>query len=112
MKKLYGKLEQRAPDSYAGLVVVNGEVHYSGTKNLGFLFLRELKSQDRAKIEDAKFQLIEKLKQFDGSCLSLDVKSIMSQFCGLYDNAPWLVEKYGDVLPGSIWRQRLFKRDP
>jgi len=112
MKKVYEEIGQRVPDNYAELFVIDGRAPFSGRKNLGRINLTQVKSQDRVKIEEAKSQLIERLKQVDGPCLSLDAASIMSQIGRLYNDAAELVQKYGDALPHSNWRERLFKRDP
>lgn len=112
MKELHQELDPRIPDNHAELVVVSGYVP-SGEKtptikNLGVVSFVQLKAKDKTKIEKAKSQLVERLKDIEGPCLSLDTLDIYRQMTKLYTDAPELIQKYGDVLK-SPWKTRLFK---
>jgi len=116
MNKLYQELDQKMPRNYADFHIINGFVqHRLGfyDKKVGRIFLKQVKTEDRTKVEDCKSQLVERLKEVEGPCLSLDVPGIINQTASLSNHAPYLVRDYGDVLvnPGE-WRKRLFKFDP
>lgn len=116
MKKLYEELDPKMPENYAELVIVNG--HIQSTKetvknqNLGVVSFIQLKAKDKSKIEEAKADLVERLKEVDGPCLSFDAPKMFEQMVALYDDAPKLIEKYGDVLRSPMWKTRLFRLDP
>lgn len=116
MKKLYKELDSKIPDNVASLLVVNGHVPASEQtvkqQSLGLVTFRQLKAKDKEKIEEAKSQLVEKLKEVDGPCLSFDALDICVQMWNLYINASRLIERYGDVLKSPMWRTRLFRLDP
>lgn len=117
MKRLYQELEPKIPDNYAELVVIDGRIPFKEDKIktafLGFVGLEQLKAKDKAKIEETKSELIEKLKEVDGPCLSLDAPNIFRQMINLYYNAPEIVQKYGNILSSpSTWKTRLFIFDP
>jgi len=116
MRKLHQELNPKIPDNYAELVIVSGYVP-SGEetilkKNLGVVDFLQLKAKDKTKIEGAKSELVEKLKEVDGPCLSLDAPEIYRQMVRLYSNAPRLIERYGDILKYPEWKTRLFRLDP
>lgn len=116
MRKLNQELDPKIPDNCAELMVVSGLVP-SGKetvlrKNLGVVNFLQLKAKDKTKIKEAKSELVEKLKEVDGPCLSLDAPEIYRQMVGLYSNAPRLIERYGDVLKSPMWETRLFRLDP
>ena len=60
----------------------------------------------------AKSELIEKLKEFDGLCLSLDSFNLIMQRNRLLYDAEDLVNKYGDILLNRNWGERFFVLDP
>ncbi len=116
MKRLHEELSPKIPDNYAEFVVIDGHAA-SGeqeveTKNLGVITLSQFKAKDKTNIEKAKSELVEKLKDTDGPCLSLDAPDIYRQMMCLYSDAPELIQTYGDVLHSSIWKKRLFRLDP
>lgn len=116
MRKLNQELNPKIPDNCAELVVISGYVP-SGKetilrKNLGVVSFLQLKAKDKTKIKEAKSELVEKLKEVDGPCLSLDAPEIYRQMVGLYSNAPRLIRRYGDILKYPEWETRLFRLDP
>lgn len=116
MKRLHQELDPKIPDNYAELVIVSGHVPFGKEtilrENLGVVNFLQLKAKDKTKIEEAKSELVEKLKEVDGPSLSFDAPEIYRQMIGLYLNAPGLIEKYGDVLKSPMWKTRLFRLDP
>lgn len=116
MKKLYEELDQKTPDNYAEFVVVNGDIPFSEheikTQHLGVVSFVQLKAKDKTKIEEAKIDLVERLKEVDGPCLSFDAPRIYKQMIGLYLNASELIQNYGDILKSPMWQTRLFRLDP
>ena len=116
MKELDQKLSLIIPDNHAELVIVDGKIP-SGANELtnqilSVISLIPVKAWDRTKIEEAESELIEKLKEVDGPCLSLDAPSLFGQIVNLYQDAPMLIAKYGDILRGPAWQTRLFRLDP
>ena len=109
MKKLYEKLDADMPENHAEFSVVDGEIRQ---QNLGRINFLQLKAKDKTKIEEAKADLVERLKEVEGPCLSFDAPGLYGQFARLYSDAPELIRSYGDVLKNPRWRKRLFKLDP
>ena len=109
MKKLYEGLDLNMPDNCASFIIVNGKTMQ---QNFGMVDFLQLKAKDKTKIEKAKADLVEKLKEVEGPCLSFDAPGLYEQFARLYVDAPKLIEEYGDVLKNPMWRARLFKLDP
>jgi len=109
MKKLYKKLDADMPDNYAIFVIIDGKTMQ---QNFGMVDFLQLKAKDKTKIEKAKADLVERLKEVEGPCLSFDAPGLYEQFTRLYDDAPKLIREYGDILRNPMWRKRLFKLDP
>ncbi len=123
IRKLNQELDPKIPDNYAEFVVVPGYVpsiedRLDGKQDLigkllGSVRFTQLKAKDKTKIEEAKSELVERLKKTTkGPCLSLDAPAIFDQMMRLYKDAPVLIENYGDVLKQPAWQTRLFRLDP
>ena len=104
------------PENCAELVIVNGQIRHTEktlkTKNLCVVGFSQLKAKDKSKIEEAKYYLVEKLKEVDGPCLSFDAPEIFIQMWELFYHAQELIQKYGDVLKTPDWKTRFFRLDP
>ena len=74
--------------------------------------LKQLKAKDISRIEEAKADLVERLKEVDGPSLSFDAPQLHRQIMELYVDAPKLIRRYGDVLLTRDWERRLFRLDP
>nr|MBI4157014.1 hypothetical protein [Candidatus Woesearchaeota archaeon] len=116
MKRLYEELDSKMPENYAELAIVDGQIQHTEktvkTKNLGVVYFRQLKAKDKSMIEEAKADLVERLKEVDGPCLSFDAQVIYHQMMNLFGKAPKLIQKYGDVLKSPMWQTRFFRLDP
>lgn len=117
MKNTYEKLNSKMPDYLAQFDIIPGIfVHdeENPVKIIGCVNFWQVKSEDKKKIETAKKDLIEKLKEYDGPCLSLDAPELHSQMWRLYnyDNATTLIGKYGDIIKDPLWQTKFFKLDP
>ena len=115
MKKLYERMDSKIPDQHASLYILQGLISSGSETRIGYIggaVLLELREKGKAKIEEAKSELIERLKEFKGPCLSSDARIIMRQTCKLCEDSPSLIAKYGDILLNPNWRQRFFMLDP
>jgi len=116
IKELYQKLDREMPEYFVEFDAIAGLVPTVGDpliKLLARVRIEQVKAEDRSKIEECQSELIERLKEVDGPCLSYDVPEIHGQFWKVYNNSKRLIDNYGDVLvnPGE-WEKRLFKLDP
>ncbi|MBI2110634.1 hypothetical protein HYT51_02545 [Candidatus Woesearchaeota archaeon] len=113
-KRIYDELSSSIPKSCAGLTVVNGEITLNGfgdQKLAGCVAFNQLKDDGQESIENTKSELVERLKSFDGPCLSRDVPQLIDQVLNLTYFAKNIVLSYGDVLT-PLWRSKLFRFDP
>jgi len=116
MRELHRRLDSKMPENYADLFITRGNVASSENrleeKAIGRIAFFQLKAKDRAKIEEAKSALIEKLKEVDGPCLSLDAPCLLQQVIDIYQDSSELIRRYGDILKSPMWRTRFFRLDP
>ncbi|MCH7850421.1 MAG: hypothetical protein IH845_02150 [Nanoarchaeota archaeon] len=116
MKKLYEKLDQDVPNNYATLFVLSGKAPYSReefqSKSVGRVSFGQVKAEDDTGIKEAKSDLIGKLKEVDGPCLSFDTPDLINQSIGLSNVADNLINNYGDILMDPNWSRRFFRLDP
>ncbi len=116
MRRLLEELDPKIQDNYAELSIVAGMIPSSKqgikSQDFGRIRLIQLKAKDRTKIEEAKADLVERLKEVDGPCLSFDAPQIYEQMQRLYEDAPELIQKYGDILISPNWKTRVFRLDP
>ncbi len=116
MRKLYQELDSKMPENYADLFITVGELpaaeHNLKLQYVGRIILAQVKAGDESKIEEAKADLVEKLKEVEGPCLSFGTPQLLQQMASLYVNASELIRNYGDVLKFPNWRTRFFSLDP
>ena len=97
-------------------LIKNGQIPFTDQtvrpQYLGAVILEQLKAKDKTKIEETKADLIERLKEIGGPCLSFDAPELFFQNNRLYEDASELIQKYGDILLNPVWRTRLFRLDP
>lgn len=120
MRKAKSELDPKMPDNYAEFYMVRGEIPRTDMRvrseggresYVGRVGFQRVKAEDRTKIGEARSELVERLKEVGGPCLSLDAHSVLSQHVGLFEKAPGLIAQYGDVLMNPDWRARFFKLD-
>lgn len=104
-RALYEELGSRMPEDCALVYVTNNPI-------VGVVGFGQVKSKDRGKIEEAKAEVVERLKGFNGRCLSLDAHSLHTQHWKLLHDAGLLVNNYGDILLNPDWKERFFRYDP
>ncbi len=116
MKKLYEELDQKMPDNYAEFYLVNGTIRSSNEnfkiQHIGRVLFLQLKAENKNKIEEAKTDLIKKLKEIEGPCLSYDAPVLFNQMFRLYAKSQVLIQNYGDILKQPNWKTRFFRLDP
>ncbi|MDO8508782.1 MAG: hypothetical protein Q7S27_03805 [Nanoarchaeota archaeon] len=111
MKKLFEELDSKMLNQSAGLNI--SPIKYRDNENyFGFISLKESRKEGKEKVKLAKDELVEKLKEFDGPCLSLDAFELYMQCTGIRLNANALVSNYGDILLNPNWPERFFRFDP
>jgi len=116
IKKLNEESSPKIPDNSAEFFVMCGSVRAKyllpELKNVGMIKLIQLKAKDRTIIDNAKSELVEKLKEVDGPCLSLDAHPLLKQVGRMYSDASELIQKYGDILKDPAWKTKFFRFDP
>jgi len=112
MKRQYDEITAVLPEYDANLTVIPGVVPLSREAFVGRVSFGQLIGKDAAKIDEAKSELVEKLKAIDGPCLSFDAPRLLDQAVNLFIDAPYLVRKYGDILCSRDWDKGLFRLDP
>lgn len=108
MKKLYEELDRKMPENSAVFDIMDMDFK----RYVGYLRLVQLKAKDSSQIDNTELSLVERLKQIEGPCLSKDALDFHDQFWRTFDNAPSIVENYGDILLNPLWRERFFRYDP
>jgi succinate dehydrogenase flavin-adding protein (antitoxin of CptAB toxin-antitoxin module) len=111
MKGLFEELDAKIPDLFTKLGIFSVEYRNEASW-IGFVSFSKLRGQDNEKVEAAKSELVEKLKEFRGLCLSLDAFGLYMQKARLYNDAGELVNSYGDILLNPNWQERFFRFDP
>ena len=66
MKRVFGELDVKIPHQSVGLTIIPARDY------VGFICLNKLREEGKEKIDSAKSELVEKLKEFKGPCLSHD----------------------------------------
>ena len=108
MKRLYKELETRVPQNSGYLIAMRGNDH----NIVGEVGFNSLRAENRTAIEKAKTDIVEKLKEVRGPCLSFDASGLLSSASSLYDKSTKLIQEYGDILTSPNWQTRFFKLDP
>ncbi|MBS3080300.1 hypothetical protein J4221_02425 [Candidatus Pacearchaeota archaeon] len=111
MKKHYEELDSKMPENFAGFCISDMSDNDEG-RYIGVINLTQLKAKDSAQIDNAELALVERLKQTDGPCLSMDSFNLLAQWVITFNNARYLVENYGDILLDKNWKRRFFRYDP
>ncbi len=111
IRKRYEELDSKIPDQIAELEVIPASLSQKPFF-IGFVGLVELREDGRGKIESAQAKLVDKLKEFDGPCLSYETHTYYQQFWKLFGDAQNIVNSYGDILLNPNWQERFFRYDP
>ena len=112
MKRYFEELDAKIPDLFALNNVFKVESERFNKNYIGHICLRALREKGKEKTDRAASELVEKLKEFEGPCLSFDTLSLSVQRTGVLRDAAKIVNNYGDILLNPNWQERFFRFDP
>lgn len=111
------EIKPQLPESYAGLLILHTDSvaeeiddeyrHYMA--NIGRISFYPLTSDNIEKIEAAKSELIDLLKETEGPALSENAPSAIEQACILYHSSPEWHTACPDIIGKPLWQVKLYK---
>lgn len=109
--KLFEELDSKMPLNFADFLVMNGYVQPGISENLpkvARIQFKQVKDKNGQKIEEARQDLIERLKDVKGPRLSFDAPDLINQATTVYLNSNHLIDNFGDIIYSPNWMERLF----